>query len=245
MTQVEKENQLLTDVWELKDAFDTEWLDWKDISFYELNIDEIEQAVIDYYNKLVGMNKEIRQWPVYDFLKSKFILFREVLPLALQLRDESIRPRHWNDIRFEVKEEFNENSEDFNLERVFELQLHKHQVFIDDLCHNARNQLKIEKSLNEIKRIWEDDPQTNMDITRERSRNSSEDFYKINSTENILTLVEEHSQQLASHKSSPYYKQFNEKIDFWENNISLITETIELLLGVQGKWSYLESIFKG
>ena len=95
---------------------------WKDISFYELNIDDIEENVIDYYNKLVNkMTKDIRTWPVYDFLKTKFMLFREVLPLALQLRDESIRPRHWNDIRFEVKEEFNENSEDFNLERVFDL----------------------------------------------------------------------------------------------------------------------------
>jgi dynein heavy chain len=91
-----------------------------------LVIDDIESRVIDYYNKLTNMNKEIRTWPIFDFLRLKFILFREVLPLALQLRDESIRPRHWNDIRFEVKEEFNENSPEFNLERVFDLQLHKH-----------------------------------------------------------------------------------------------------------------------
>jgi dynein heavy chain len=141
----------------------------------------------------MNMNKEIRSWPIFDFLRQKFILFREVLPLALQLRDESIRPRHWNDIRFEVKEEFNENSPEFNLERVFDLQLNKHITFVDDLCTNARNQLKIEKSLIEIKRIWEDDAQTNMDITKEKSRNSSEDYFKINSTDNILTLVEEHS----------------------------------------------------
>jgi dynein heavy chain len=126
LTQVERENQLLTEVWELKDQFDQEWFIWKDISFYELNIDDIETRVIDYYNKLMNMNKDIRTWAIFEFLKSKFILFREVLPLALQLRDESIRPRHWNDIRFEVKEEFNEQSEDFNLERVFDLQLHKH-----------------------------------------------------------------------------------------------------------------------
>lgn len=174
-----------------------------------MNIDDIEQRVIDYYNMLVNkMTKEIRVWPIYEFLKSKFMLFREVLPLALQLREESIRARHWNAIRMEVKEEFDENSEDFNLEKIFDLHLEKHINFIDDLCHNARAQLKIERSLNEIKRIWEDDPQTNMDISRERSKNSPEDFYKINSTDVILNLVEEHSQHLAAHKSSPYYKQF-------------------------------------
>jgi len=99
--------------------------------------------------------------------------------------------------------------------------------------------------LSEIKRVWEEDPQTNLDITKERSRNSPEDYYKINSTENILTLIEEHSQQLAAHKSSPYYKNFNDKIDFWEQNIANITETIEMLSQVQSKWFYLESIFKG
>lgn len=175
------------------------------------------------------MPKEIKPWPIFEFFKNKLLLFRETLPLALLLRHEAIRSRHWDDVRFEVKEEFNEQSEDFNLEKVFELQLHKHAVFIEDLCHNAAQQLKIEKSLSEIKRVWEEDPQTNLDITKERSRNSPEDYYKINSTENILTLIEEHSQQLAAHKSSPYYKNFNDKIDFWEQNIANITETIEML----------------
>jgi len=99
-------------------------------------------------------------------LKSKFGLYREVLPLALQLRDESIRDRHWNDIRFEVKEEFNEKSEEFNLERVFELNLQKHINFIDELCSSARAQLKIEKSLDKIKSLWEESPDTDLDMER-------------------------------------------------------------------------------
>jgi dynein heavy chain, axonemal len=46
-------------------------------------------------------------------------------------------------------------------------------------------------------------------------------------------------------KSSPYYKEFDTKIDYWELNISQITETLEMLMAVQDKWKYLESIFKG
>lgn len=67
-------------------------------------------------------------------------------------------------------------------------------MFIDDLCHNARNQLKIEKSLIEIKRIWEDDPKTDIDIVQDRSKNTNEVFYKIASTDILYTLIEEHSQ---------------------------------------------------
>lgn len=65
------------------------------------------------------------------------------------------------------------------------------------------------------------------------------------STDNIFTVIEEHTQALSQHKSSPYYKQFDEKIDFWDNNIANITETLEMLVQVQAKWMYLESIFKG
>jgi dynein heavy chain len=46
-------------------------------------------------------------------------------------------------------------------------------------------------------------------------------------------------------KSSPYYKEFDTKIDTWEANIAQITETLEVLMAVQEKWKYLESIFKG
>jgi len=99
--------------------------------------------------------------------------------------------------------------------------------------------------LIDIKNLWEDDPNTDLDITRERSRNSAEDYHRINSTDTILQLVEEHLGALATHKSSPFYKQFQEKIDLWDNNISQITETVEMLVQVQSKWSYLESIFKG
>lgn len=176
------------------------------------------------------MNKDARQWPIYEFLKVKFAQFRDTMPLITDLRDESIRPRHWNDIRFEVKEEFNEQSDDFTLEKIFELDLVKHCAFIDELAHSAKKQLKIEKGLTEIKRIWEEDPAANLDISKERSKADNEEFFKVNGTENIIVLIEDHSAQLANFKSSPYYKQFNEKIDFWENNIASITETLELLI---------------
>jgi dynein heavy chain len=106
LKQVETENQLLTDVWELKAEFDNYWNEQKVIQFRDVNFVDIEQEVTDYYNKLNKMPKEIKSWPVFDFLRQKFTLYREVLPIGDSLKDEAIRPRHWNDIRFEVKEEF-------------------------------------------------------------------------------------------------------------------------------------------
>jgi len=108
LTTVERENQLLTEIWELKDEWDQNWASWKDVSFYELKIDDMDEVAVEFIQRLQNSNKDVRHWPIYDFLKSKFFGFRDTMPLITDLRDESIRPRHWNELRFEVKEEFNE-----------------------------------------------------------------------------------------------------------------------------------------
>jgi len=110
---------------------------------------------------------------------------------------------------------------------------------------NAQKQLKIEKKLNEIKEMWEDSKETELNMIQDRSRADNEQFYRVRDTENIITHIENHSQDLATMKSSPYYKQFDDKIDLWENNINRITETLDLLMQVQEHWMYLESIFRG
>lgn len=156
-----------------------------------------------------------------------------------------MRDRHWKELRIEVKEDFDENSMEFNLEKVFSLNLLQHQEKIEEICSHARQQLKIEKSLDNIEEMWERSAQTNLDIDLSYSKGSNEPIYKISATENIITLIEEHSGELAKHKSSNFYKQFDDKIDMWENNIAKITDTLEILMVVQERWQYLESIFGG
>lgn len=49
-----------------------------------------------------------------------------------------MRERHWKELRFEVKDDFDENSEEFNLEKVFSLGLLNHQEKINELTSNAK-----------------------------------------------------------------------------------------------------------
>jgi hypothetical protein len=47
-----------------------------------------------------------------------------------------------------------------------------------------------------------------------------------------MALIEDHGVKLGGMKSSPYYKEFDTKIDLWESNIAQITETLEVLISV-------------
>lgn len=80
------------------------------------------------------------------------------------LRDGAMRDRHWNDLRIELKDEFREKADDFNLEKILSLDLISHVDRIAELTNNARKQLAIENKLSEIKDMWENDDKTNLDI---------------------------------------------------------------------------------
>lgn len=56
-------------------------------------------------------------------------------------------------------------------------------------------------------------------------------------------VLEEDSVQLSTIKASKFYNSFAEKIDKWEKALNGVSETVDLILNVQKKWMYLESIF--
>ena len=91
--------------------------------------------------------KDVREWGVFTFLKSQIDNFKLTMPLILELSDPAMRERHWKELRFEVKDDFDETSDEFTLEKVFSLNLLNHQEKIYELGDNSKKQLKIEEAL--------------------------------------------------------------------------------------------------
>ena len=199
----------------------------------------------DFSDKIKNVDREIRNWGIYDYLKNKIESFLQTMPLIGELRNEAIRPRHWKQLRIEVSNDFDENAEDFTLEKVFNLQLNQHNEFIQELCTNASKELSIENQLDMIEYTWNKDPKTDLIIKKEVSKGTTEEYYKVVTAENIYAVIEDHVVILSNNKSGAFYKQFEEKIDTWEDNLAQISETLEMLMIVQSKWGYLESIFTG
>ena len=85
-----------------------------------------------------------------------------------------MRERHWKDIRFEVKADFDETADDFNLEKLFSLDLLQHSDKIYELVDNAKKQLTIEENLNRIEKMWTEDKKSNLDIERQTSKADNE-----------------------------------------------------------------------
>ena len=242
---VEKENASLLQIWTIKNQWDSKWEVWRKINFYQLDLAEMDNVATDVLMSLKELPKEDRKWKVTEFIQEQIQTFISTTPLMSDLRDESMRERHWKDLRAEVQEDFEQTSPEFTLEVIFALNLIEHTDAISRITSDAKKELKIENGLKEINRMWTKDPATNLDIQEILTKGSGDRCFKINSTDLIISTYEEHSAQLAGFKATRFYKQFDNEIDLWETNLGQITETLELLGVVQERWQYLESIFGG
>lgn len=224
LTQVEREIELLTKVWELKNDWDKQLEAWKDIKFADLEADGMADVAVEYQTKcreLETADKEVRDWGVFTHIRQSVDKFRKLMELLRDtLLKKSIRDRHWKELRIEVKEDFDEQSEDFNLEKVMSLNLLNHQAMILEIGENADKQLKIEELLEDISHKWTESEASDLIVTKEKSKADQEDYYFIKTTENIMELIEDHGQRLGTAKSSPFYKEFDTDIDYWESTIS-------------------------
>jgi dynein heavy chain len=179
VTLVEKEIAQLTEIWELKNEWDKQWENWKEINFKDLEIDDMDNVALDYKERYQAFDKDVREWGVFTFLKSQIDNFKLTMPLILELSDPAMRERHWKELRFEVKDDFDETSDEFTLEKVFSLNLLNHQEKIYELGDNSKKQLKIEIALKDIKYTWEESPKSNLDIEKQKSKADQEEFYCI------------------------------------------------------------------
>jgi dynein heavy chain len=237
----ERELGMLQTLWGLSSDWEAKWDGWKTGRFDTLNTEQMELTAGQFFKKLSKMGREIKQisrsgqWGCWLSLKETIEQFRATLPLILDLKNPALRARHWDQLRDEINKRFDPQGDDFTLEKVFSLGLHMHAEFIGTMSSNANKELAIETALAEIKEVWK-----TIDIQLVEFK---EIYYKVKTTEDLFAQLEDNQVALSSMKASSFYLSFEEKILYWENSLSHISEVMELLLAVQRAWMYLESIF--
>ncbi|CAK9054035.1 Dynein axonemal heavy chain 2 (Axonemal beta dynein heavy chain 2) (Ciliary dynein heavy chain 2) [Durusdinium trenchii] len=237
---VEQEIEKLTMVWDIRDGWNKEWDKLRSGSFQSLNTDDMDELAMQFLGKLrkvIGKDKNVQNWQVYQDLKSDLEVFRNMMPVITHLRSDAMRERHIEAIVKEVKEAFNPKDAGFTLQRVMDLGLQKHADLIARLCDDAKKEAKIENGLEDIARIWST---MTIDVVEHKG-----DAFKVRSTEELYQALDENIQALSSYKSSPFYLPFAPKVEYWEKTLAHISEVTESIQSVQKSWMYLENVFRG
>jgi dynein heavy chain len=120
---------------------------WVAISPYEME-DEVKKLlktlkdmkVDKRCNAYVGIMDEIKKWLVF-------------LPLIAELADKDMRPRHWDDLKKKVGQQFTID-DNLLLKDVYDLNLGKYQEDVEEITDQAKQEAKMEKTLAKLDETW-------------------------------------------------------------------------------------------
>lgn len=175
-------------------------------------------------NTYIGIQEDIKKWLVF-------------LPLISDLRDPSMRDRHWNALKAKVQKDFTVN-EELLLRDVYNLNLNKYQEDVEEITDQARQEAKMEKTLLKLEETWKD-------ITFEFTPLKSTDIKLIKLSEENFEMLEENQVAVTSMFSSRYLATFEDRCVYWQKSLAAIAEVVQLLAEVQRSWSFLENLFIG
>ncbi|WIA33430.1 hypothetical protein OEZ86_006562 [Tetradesmus obliquus] len=233
---IERELELLDKMWSLVAEWEATYNGWKDGLFRDLKVEDMEETAAR-INKLVSkLGRDIKQWPVWGWIKDTIDAFKKTMPLITDLRNPAMRQRHWQQLMDHIGTKFDPAAASFTLESVVSLRLDQHAEFIAELSVNATKELAIENSLAAIAATWAG---LSLDLADYKGT------FKLRSTEDIFAALEDNSVTLSTMKASKYYLVFEQQVGHWESTLALVSETVEVVLQVQCNWMYLENIFIG
>ncbi|CAH8588474.1 Dynein heavy chain 10, axonemal [Schistosoma haematobium] len=215
--------------------------EWSQILWRDLNISILQNGVESYLKDLRNLPKSVRTLPIGRVVFEQIRTFRDSLPLFLDLKNEALRERHWNELMRKTGQTFDMNPETFTLANIFSMELHRFTDQISEIVAFAIKELSIEKGVKEVEETWQN---LNFNVISYVKAGQNRG-YVLGALDDIIQILEDNSMNLQSMASSKFIGPFLSTVQLWEKNLSIISEIIEVWLIVQRKWMYLEGIFIG
>ncbi|KAB1265174.1 Dynein heavy chain 2; axonemal, partial [Camelus dromedarius] len=244
----------LQQVWEITRDWEENWNQWKTGWFLTLQTEAMETMAHGLFRRLTRLAKEYkdRNWEIIENIRSKIEQFKRTMPLISDLRNPALRERHWDQVRNEVQQEFDQESESFTLEQIVQLGMDQHVEKIGEISASATKELAIEltkylvalppnffpQGLQNIAKTWD---VIQLYIVPYKDKG----HHRLRGTEEVFQALEDNQVALSTMKASRFVKAFEKDVDHWERCLSLILEVIEMVLTVQRQWMYLENVFLG
>ena len=106
-----------------------------------------------------------------------------------------------------------------------------------EVMSQARGEMILEEFLRTIKEYW---TAFELDLVMYQSK-----CKLIRGWDDLFAKIDEHINNLASMKISPYYKVFEEEIAPWDEKLQRLRIIFDVWIDVQRRWVYLQGIFFG
>jgi dynein heavy chain len=237
ITATVKEFEPFFNLWTTTDLWRKSHNSWLNDGFELIDPAALEELV---ENAEKTMNKVVRQLKdrevpsikkIAETIKEEIEVFKPYVPMAVALRTEGMKDRHWEQISaacgFEVKP-----YEGFTFQTVLDMNMFK---FTDEICEigeRAGKEYNIETTLAKMKMDWKE-----VFLSTKPFRNSG--TCTVLGFDEGINNLDEHMTLAQALLFSPYKKPFEEEIEEWNGDLLYVSNTIEEWIKCQKQWQYL------
>ncbi|KAK2499642.1 hypothetical protein MC885_013750 [Smutsia gigantea] len=229
-----KLKQLLWDSLSEWDQLQQEWLKSK---FDCLDPELLNSQVSKYAKFVTQLEKGLPPNSVVPKLKQKVEEMKEKLPVIIDLRNPTLKPRHWAAIEQTVDATLVDLEIPLTLERLFQLHVFDFGQEIQDISGQASGEAALETILKKVEDSWKT---TEFVVLPHRD---TKDVFILGGTDDIQVLLDDSTINIGTIASSRYVGPLKTRVDECQKQLALFNQTLEEWLNCQRNWLYLESIF--
>ena len=240
LENTKKELNLLNKLYGLYRDVMNKMNEYKTILWSEVvdNIDQMSSEMEGFAARCKKMPKRLRDWEAFLDLKAKIEDFQSILPVLYELSKDSIKQRHWDEIRELTGHELHVEDTEFKMQDLIDANLVEHKDDIEEICDAADKQLDIEQKLLEIQEKWSQEP---LAFGEWKSRGVP----ILQRVPLIVEDLEEAQMNLQTMLTMRHVTPFKEEAQDLLKLLSDTSDTLELWQKVQMLWCSLESVFLG
>ncbi|TRY65354.1 hypothetical protein DNTS_005929 [Danionella cerebrum] len=232
LTAKVKLKQLLWDSLEEWENLESSWLQSK---FDDLDPELLNKQVMKFAKYVSQLEKGLPANNVVPFLKEAVESMREKLPVITDLRNPCLKTRHWEMLEVLVEAKLLE--EPLTLSALLDLDIFSYKQQIQEVSGQASGESSLENILRKIEDSWKS---TEFAVLPHRD---SKDVFILGGTDDIQVLLDDSIVNVATVASSRYAGPIRARVDKWQKQLLVFSQTLDEWLACQRSWLYLESIF--
>jgi len=209
---------------------------WIGTQLKDVDANELEKQV-NLYNKTVFLaGKGLPGNPVVPSLKAKVDEFSPVLPVVVNLRNESLKERHWNQIHSLIGFAI-QGDDTFTLGKLIEKHVTDYAENITSIATSAVQESVLEGMMDKVERIWKT---TEFEA---KPYKDTKDLYILGDVSDIIVNLDDSLVTINTVLGSRYVAGIRDMVESWRRKLMLFQETLDEWIQCQRTWMYLETIF--
>ena len=207
------------------------------IIWLSVDIDSFDKKLdfLDHKSKNIPTKYNKSTW---DKVNSRIVGLKNTIPILKNLRTDSIKGRHWEQLAQMTNSPIQSSFEDLTLFQILTMNIHRIPSEVDEIVNSSVQEQKIENSLLDVTNYWRS---ANL-ITR-KYKSGTNSISILSSMDELVIQLEDHILNLHTMLGSKFAGEFRDEIKDWEKRLNLVIECIHIWFRLQQKWMYLEIIF--